>query len=412
MNLAKISLQNIRHRPLGSFLSVLLLAFGTGIIVLLLSASTEIERQFTRNIRGIDMVVGAKGSPLQLILSGVYHLDDPTGNIARSEFEELGKHPLVKKSIPLAYGDNYRGYRIVGTEKSYPEHYQAGLAGGDWWNEPGDVVLGATAARLTDLGLGDTFYGSHGLGQSIEEHENFTYRVTGVLAPTGTVIDKLILTSVSSVWAVHGDHHGDGKEEDHADHEHEENEEHTHHEDAREITAGLIQFRSPMGNLSLPRHVNQNTNMQAALPAIEINRLFTLLGAGVDILRWLAILIVVISAVSVFISLYQSLRARKYELALLRSLGAGSGQLLWITLLEGLIIALLGYLGGLLLGKGALVMMDQLARESYQYQLEVGLLTSQELLLLPMVLGLGALAAFLPALQAYRLSISKVLADA
>ena len=421
MRLSKISIQNIRHKPLSSFLSILLLAFGTGIIVLLLSASEQIEKQFTRNIKGIDLVVGAKGSPLQLILSGVYHIDAPTGNIPLEEFEKLAKNPMVEKAIPLAYGDNYEGYRIVGTEKSYPEHYDARMAEGNWWQSEGEVVLGASVARLKQVSIGDKFYSSHGLGEAIEEHENFEYTVTGILEPTGTVIDKLILTQVESVWAVHADH-DDGsktKAEEHDEHHEQDGhngdgqhaKEHDHDHEEQQITAGLLSFRSPMGNLMLPRMVNQNTSMQAALPAIEINRLFSLMGTGVQTLRILAILIVIISAISVFISLYQSLKERKFELALLRTMGAGSMQLLWIVLLEGIIIAFVGYLCGLLLGKVALYLMAKLAQETYQYSFQLQWITLAEVYLLPIVLAIGFLAALIPAIRAYRLNISKVLSD-
>ncbi len=398
MKLSKISLNNVRHNPLSSFLSVLLLTFGTGIIVLLMSASEKIDEQFTRNIRGIDMVVGAKGSPLQLVLSSVYHIDAPTGNIELSEFEKISRHPMVKKAIPLAYGDNYQGFRIVGTDTSYPMRYQAQLSQGRWWQQPGEVVIGASVDKLKPLELGAKIYSSHGVSQSIEQHEDFAYTVKGKLAPTGTVIDKLILTGVESVWAVHEhkEEHGSGE----------------HSEHPREITAGLISFKSAMGNLMLPRMVNENTNMQAALPAIEYNRLYGLMSDGVATLRALAILIVVISAISVFISLFKSLRERRHELALLRSMGAGRLQLFYIILLEGFIIAFIGYVLGLVFGKLGFLALSEMLSSSYQYQLDLDLISREELLLLPAVLTLGFLAALLPAIRAYRLDISKTLADA
>lgn len=426
MNIAKISVSNIRHKPLSAALSILLLAFGVGIIIMLMGTTEQLEKQFTKNIRGIDMVVGAKGSPLQLILSSVYQVDAPTGNISLQEFQKLSKNPLVEKAIPLAYGDNYEGYRIVGTTKEYPEHYEAELNQGNWWGKTGQVVMGARAASLTGAKLGTKFSGSHGLTNDMDEHDHFAYTVVGIMKPTGTVVDKLILTDVSSVWAVHESH---GEEEtpsgtadqghvDDHDHDHSESVDDTlaqstrHADEDQEITAGLVSFRSPMGNLTIPRMVNQNTNMQAALPAIEVNRLFSLMGTGVKTLRVLAILIVIISAISVFISLYQSLKERKFELALMRTMGASSSQLLLIVLIEGMVISLLGYLIGLGLGKLALFTISDLARDAYQYSLQMTWFTPNEALLLPATLLIGILAALLPAVQAYRLNISKVLSDA
>ncbi len=460
MNIGKISVRNIRYKPLSAFLSIMLLAFGVGIIIMLMGTTEQLEKQFTKNIKGIDMVVGAKGSPLQLILSSVYQIDAPTGNISLQEFEKLAKNPLVEKAIPLAYGDNYEGYRIIGTTKAYPKHYEAELAAGKWWGKSGEVSMGSRAAELTGARLGTKFSGSHGLINDMDHHDHFSYTVVGVMKPTGTVLDKLILTEVSSVWDVHATHgeepaapakdttnltyrdsnnavaevvKGEGEsegereregesegeregEETHQHHagedHHHAGEDHHHEDESREITAGLISFRSPMGNLTIPRMVNQNTNMQAALPAIEVNRLFSLMGTSVKILRILAFLIVFISAVSVFISLYQSLKERKFELALMRTMGAGSGQLFLIVLIEGLVIATLGYLFGLLLGKAALFTISQMAEGAYQYTLQMKWLTMNEALLLPASLGIGFVAAVIPALQAYRLNISKVLSDA
>ena len=465
MNLGKISVQNIRRKPLTAILSILLMAFGTGIIVLLLDGSRLIEKQLLSDVRGIDMVVGAKGSPLQLILSGIYHIDDPTGNISLEEFNKLASHPMVEKAIPLAYGDNYRGYRIVGTDTSYAMHYRARLAEGQWWQKTGAVVLGSAVARNTGLRIGDHFHSSHGLQSEGDVHENFEYRVVGIMAPTGSALDKLLLTAVSSVWHVHDHpqeetastptaekseaasrHEHDHEHEDEESHQHEneeghahehnhehaeaeklhhetegevefgtdgeENHRHGHEEEEREITVGLITFRSPMGNIMLPRMVNENTVMQAALPSIEINRLFSLMGSGVKTLRYLAVLIVLISAISVFISLYQSLKERKYELVLLRVIGAGNWQLMSIILLEGVLIAVGGYLLGMIMGKLGLLAILNLITSAYQYSLDFQWFGSSALIMLPATLGLGIAAALIPALMAYRLNISQELSDA
>lgn len=396
MRIGKISLNNIKHKPLSSILSIILLAFGVGIIIMLMGTSEQLEKQFTKNIRGIDMVVGAKGSPLQLILSSVYQIDAPTGNISLDEFNKLAKNPMVENAIPLAYGDNYEGYRIVGTSQNYPAHYEAQLKDGQWWKKSGEIVLGSRVAELAGLSIGDEFSGSHGLSNSIDEHDHFAYKVVGIMQPTGTVVDKLLLTDISSVWAVH-EHHEEG---------------HEHEEEPKEITAGLISFKSPMGNLTIPRMVNQRTNMQAALPAIEVNRLFSLMGSGVKTLRVLAILIIALSAFSVFVSLWQSLKERRYELALMRSMGGSGRQLLWIVLAEGLLISLLGYILGVILGKVSLVAISQLTEQTYQYEMSMQWITPVELILLPATLLIGTIAALIPAIQAYKTNISKVLSNA
>ena len=400
MSCFRISWKNILHRPLATVLSVMLLAFGTGIISLLISVSEQVEDQFTKNISGINMVVGAKGSPLQLILSSVYHIDAPTGNIPLDEYQKLIKNPMVKKGIPLAYGDNYNGYRMVGSEISYLEHFNAQLEQGRVWQKTGEAVIGSKVAELTELKIGSGFTGSHGLDKNMtDKHDHFQYKVSGILKPTGTVIDKLIITNIESVWAVHNHQEGD--------HDH-----HQHEEKPKEITAALIQFKNAMGNLTIPRMVNQKTSMQAALPAIEINRLFSLMGTGIETLRILAILIVIISGISVFISLYQSLKERKFELALLRSIGASRLQLSSILILEGIIISFLGYFAGIILAKSAMIFISNITEEAYSYSLGMNIFNTDELKLLGGILGVGFLASLLPSIQAFRLNISKTLSNA
>ena len=149
-------------------------------------------------------MVGAKGSPLQLILSSVYQADFPTGNIPLAEAERWRRHPLVESAIPLALGDNLAGFRIVGTEHAYAEHYGASLAAGRLWQAPFEATIGARVAADTGLAAGDRFVGSHGLAGGGAEHGAHAYTVVGVLAPSASVLDRLVLTPIESVWEVHG----------------------------------------------------------------------------------------------------------------------------------------------------------------------------------------------------------------
>ena len=138
-------------------MSLALLAFGVGMVSLMLLTEKQVNDAFERNIKDIDLVLGAKGSPLQLILANVYHIDAPTGNISLEAAQKVVKHPYIASGIPLAYGDNHEGYRIVGTDMGYVEHYGAELADGGWWNKTFDVTLGAKVAEATGLALGTRF---------------------------------------------------------------------------------------------------------------------------------------------------------------------------------------------------------------------------------------------------------------
>jgi putative ABC transport system permease protein len=142
VNIFKLSIKNIFNKPLSSFISLALLILGIGIISLLLQLNTLIKDQMDNNLRGIDMVVGAKGSPLQLILSSVYHIDSPTGNISLKDAENISKNRMVGSSIKILYGDNHKGFRIVGAEKKFIELYKGVIKEGTEWNNPYEVLVG------------------------------------------------------------------------------------------------------------------------------------------------------------------------------------------------------------------------------------------------------------------------------
>ncbi|MCK8492352.1 ABC transporter permease [Spirosoma sp. RP8] len=408
MNLFRISWSNLKDKPLSSFLSGLLMTFGITIISLLLLLNKQLDDQFRKNIKGIDMVLGAKGSPLQLILSSIYQIDSPTGNIPLEEAEKLTRNPMIKTAIPLSMGDNYRSFRIVGTNKKYIDHFDASVGQGRLFQQDLETVIGSRVADVAGLKLGDTFSGSHGLDAEGDVHADTKYKVVGILSPSNTVVDQLILTPLSSVWAIH-EHHDEHGEE----HEHEEGEAHEHeeHEEApREITSMLIQFRNPLG-MMIARGINTNSKLQAALPNIEINRLFSLLGVGVETLRGLAVVIMLISGISVFVSLYNSLKERRYEMALMLSMGATRAQLFGMLLLEGLVLALIGFGLGILLSRVGLWLFSNSVSSEYHYNLAAFGILPEEWILLGVAVLIGLLAAALPALGVYRMNISRTLAE-
>ena len=404
MNLLKISWANIWEKKLNSFLSILLLTLGIGLISLLLLLNKQLEDQFKRNLKGIDMVIGAKGSPLQLILSSIYQIDAPTGNIPLAEVNKLKMNPFVKSVIPLSMGDSYKGFRIVGTTSAYPEHFETQLAQGTLFNKPLEVTLGSKVAQATGLKLGDTFASSHGLDGNGDVHGDALYRVKGIFKPGNSVVDQLILTSLSSVWVLH-EHEKSASDVEMV---HQENE--GHQEDEKQVTSALIRFRNPMGLIALPRQINANTPMQSALPSIEINRLFSLLGVGIETLRILALIIILIAGASVFISLYNSLKERKYEMALMLSMGASRTKLFLMLLLEGTVLTCTGYLLAILFSRIGLWLFSQAAEQDFHYTLNGLSLLPEEIYLLAGALLLGLLAAALPSLRIYRLNISRTLA--
>ena len=396
MNIFKLSIKNIISKPLNSLLSLSLLILGIGIISLLLQLNSLIKDQMDNNLKGIDMVVGAKGSPLQLILSAVYHIDSPTGNISLEEAEKISKNRMVGSSIKLLYGDNYNGYRIVGTEKKFVELYKGEIKDGRLWDEAYEVVIGSKVYEKLNIKIGDELVSSHGLRETGEAHEDQVYEIVGLLKPTNSVLDQLILTSPESVWDIHG--------------EHEHDEEHEHDDD-REITAMLIKFKSPMNIIQFPRQINQETNLQAAVPSYEISRLFKLFGFGIETLSYMAYLIIIVSGFSLFINLFNSMRDRRYEMALMRTLGASRIQLSMMIIFESLILTILGFVIGLLFSRIGVMFVSSLMEESLNYDLNSFLVLNEEFWLLGLSIFIGLISSLIPALQVYKMNISETLAD-
>ena len=426
MNIFKLSIKNIVSKPLNSILSLALLIFGIGIISLMLQLNSLIKTQMDNNLKGIDMVVGAKGSPLQLILSAVYHIDSPTGNISVEDAEKIKNNRMVGSSIDLLYGDNFKGYRIVGTEQKFLDLYNAKIKEGKKWDEPFEVVVGSKIYSKFNIKIDDELVSSHGLRETGELHTDRLFKVVGLLESSNSVIDQLIVTSPQSIWDLHDDHdHGNEEHDEEHDHEHDEehdhehdeehdhehDEEHDHEHDDKEITAMLIKFKSPMNIIQFPRQINEDTNLQAAVPSYEISRLFKLFGFGIETLTYLAYLIIIVSAFSLFINLFNSMRERKYEMALIRTLGSSRRQLSMMIIFESLILTTVGFFIGLLVSRLGVMFVSSLMEESLNYNLKSFGILNEELWLLGLSIFIGLISSIIPALQVYNLNISETLAD-
>ena len=409
--LLKLAWNNIVKRPFSSGLSVLLLASSIMIIILSFLTMQQIESKFNENANKIDLVVGAKGSRLQLVLCNVFHVDNPTGNIRMKDVTFLTKHPFVKNAIPISLGDNYKSYRIVGTNQNFLQKlYKAPLKQGKLFEKPYEVVLGFNAANKMDLKLGDSFYGSHGIDASIHEHQDAKYLVVGLLDYSGEVIDNLILTSLESVWQVHSEDHQKGS----FDLNYEKKHDHHHHkitlvEEDKEITALLVNYKSQRAKFSIPGIVNNKEQLMAAEPSIEIQRLLDLVQPAVKVVTVLAWFIFGLAFFSMLITMINSMKNRKYEIAMMRASGATSKLVLISILTEGFLIAFIGGLLGVFMGHIFLEIMGQYLTNHYHYQFSGLVFNYFELWLLIGTIATGIISAFIPAIAAYNMDISSTL---
>lgn len=445
MTLFSISTRYLKERWSNTLLYVIVMALGVALMTALLLFGHQVKDRLYRDGAGIDVVVGAKGSPLQLILSTVQHVDIPTGNIPLSEAERLKRHPQIRQAIPLSLGDTYRQFRIVGTEPTYLEKFSVEYAAGNIWQDSMQAVVGATVARETGLDMGDTFVGAHGLMPGGHDHAETPYTIVGVLEPTGTVLDRLIITSLESVWDVHADHDDHAHEDDehdhaeehnhdehenhgheshdHGDHDHDDghnhdhdsqNHEHDHeaHADtdaSREVTALLVTYSNRAAALSFPRMINQQTQMQAASPAFEMARLVDLIGVGTDTAFLFAGFLVSVAMASVLIGLLNSIRERRYDLAVFRTLGASRGKVMCLVLIEGMMIAIVGSVAGLLIGHGFVEAIGMFTDKGIEIGLKGFIFLPEVWGMLAIVLVLSFLICLVPAWEAYRTNIRSIL---
>ena len=316
MNLLRLSLANLSLSPLSTAVNILLLSLGTGSIAILLIATHLLSAALIRDAADIDLVVGAKGSPLQLVLSGLYHADIPTGNIRLSEARTLMEHPMVESAIPLSLGDSHKGFRIVGTNEDYVDIYDGQLAEGKLPSNLLEIAIGSSVSKATGLSLGATFSGQHGLDGAGHAHDEDSYTVVGIFEASDTVLDRLLITTLESVWLVHGESrpnsgtfdttqtnrphehedvhaHADAEaseamlddhhEGEHVEHQHQHQHEDesireyvgdkekqtTAHAEAQAITVLLVKYATPIAAITLPREINDKSALQAASPAYE-----------------------------------------------------------------------------------------------------------------------------------------------
>jgi putative ABC transport system permease protein len=412
MKIIAIAFRYLFSRPLAAGLNLMLLSLSLASITFVLLTAEQMDKTFERDLAGIDLVVGAKGSPMQLILAGVFHIDVPPGNIPLAAVKELAKNPQVARLIPLSLGDSYKGFRIVGTTAAYAAHYNTPLAQGSLWSRAMQVVLGSQVAQDTGLQVGASFAGSHGLGGAGKTHADNPYVVTGIMAPCGCVLDRLILTATESVWHVHEVHAaapGIPDQVDHDDDKHDDKHGGGEDDSKREVTLALITYTSPLAAVSLPRFINTTTAMQAAAPAVEITRLLRMVGVGTDVLRGFGAVLLLTAGLSVFIALWNAVRERRADLAMLRMLGASPQKVASLVLCEALLLALLATVLGLLMGHTLTALVGQWLQAERSVSLTGWTWLSAEWWVPVLALGVAILAALLPTLQAYRLDVTTLL---
>jgi len=443
MNLVKIVTKNMRQRALATTLTGVSVALAVALTVAIVHIKRGMQQRFEQSTLGYEMVVGAKGSPLQLVLNTVFNLDISPGNIPWSLVEKLQADKRVKAAVPFSVGDNYHGFRIVGTTDIFGETFGYKLAEGRWFtcsidalrdafkealehsqeriakekgveppkpaahhHNPAEAVIGATVARETGLRVGQTFIAAHGVEVSpnAEEHTDNPWTVTGILAPTGTAVDRGLYINLDSFYHIEGHEVRDVPQKD-AKPEEKDND-----PDPGQVSAVALKLRSPIHALPLYREINDGADAMAAFPAVEVRKLFAIVGNIDRILLAQAILIGLVAGVAIAVSIYNSMSERRREIAILRALGARRRTIFAIVVWEAVAICAVGAAVGVVGGHLIVVAANAALRHVSGFTVAPLALEAAELWVVAGSVALGALAGIGPAWQAYRTEVAENLA--
>jgi putative ABC transport system permease protein len=387
--LLRIAWRDLRQKPLQHALTVIVASAAIGLSVAVMLIAASVRQGMVDASMPFDMIVGAKGSPTQLIFNTIFLQDTPTGNIPGLLYERLANDGRAERVIPFAFGDNYEGHRIVGTtgeifqlRPGLREEPIFALKEGRLFDEEHEVVLGATAAARLHLEIGDSFKAVHGVVEELEHEEHDEdYVVVGILAQMNRPYDSGIFTPIESVWEIHGN-------------------------ESRDVTALMVTPKDYTGLMQMYQEINSSQEAQAAFPGAVMANIFDMLGQGEDVMAVVSYIVLAMALITIVISLYWSVLDRARENAVLRAIGAGRRDILQIVVMESAIIilasAVSGILSGHLLAYGVAAYM-QSATALYA---PAGFMI-QELYIVGTVALLGIAASLLPAAGAYRADVAQ-----
>jgi putative ABC transport system permease protein len=400
--IAYLTWKSIQNRKLTSLLCVVSIAMSVALLLGVERIKNGARDGFTNTISQTDLIVGAKGGPLQLVLYTVFRIGSPTNNIRYSSYTEIKNFPEVDWTIPISLGDAYRGYRVVGTDENLFKHYRYR---GDQKINIFDVVLGYEVAQKFQHKTSDSIILSHGISKkSFMEHSVMPFKVVGILKPTATPLDRSVFITLEGMEAIHfGWENGvPSKNPDITP-------ENLKKENIRigQITSFLLKTKSRIQTLKLQRKIDSFSAdpMMAVIPGLALHQLWRTLSYVENILYLISLCVLAVGLISVIVSLYTSLNERRREISIFRALGAGAGKVVSLLLFESSLIVLTGILIGTMLLYLCLFLVQPYLESNFSLYLPIQFLSSIELIYLGGILLGGITAGFIPAIKAYRNSL-------
>lgn len=413
MHLLRIALASLANRRFTALLTVFAIALSVCLLLTVERVRTEARASFASTISGTDLIVGARSGSVNLLLYSVFRIGNATNNIRWDSFETLAKHPQVKWAIPLSLGDSHRGYRVLGTDTGYFEHYRYGrgqplqLAQGKPFADLFEVVLGAEVAEALKYKLGEQIVLAHGVATvSLTQHDDKPFRVVGILARTGTPVDRTLHISLAGMEALHVDWQNGMPARGNAKVSAEQARD--MHLQPKAITAVLLGLKSKVATFAVQRQVNEYRGepLLAILPGVALQELWSLMGTAEKALFVVSLFVVLTGLIGMLTAILTSLNERRREMAILRSVGARPWHIAGLLVLEALTLALAGAVLGLALLYGGIAASQGWVQAQYGLYLPLALPSAYEWSLLGAILGAALLMGGVPAWRAYRQSLA------
>jgi putative ABC transport system permease protein len=409
----RLAWKSLLNRRLAAALLVCSIALSVALLAGVERVRTQTEASFTRAVAGTDLVVGARSGPVNLMLYAVFRIGDATNNISWKSYETIAANTRVAWTVPLSLGDSHRGFRVLGTTPAYFQHYRTGtdrplaFRDGKPFADVFDAVIGAEVAERLGYRVGDSITLAHGTGNvSFAEHDDKPFRVVGILAPTGTAVDRTVHVQLEGIEAIHADWQAGGRVPGLS----------ITPEQARKldlkpkaITAILVGVKSKAAVFQLQRAINEYREepLLAVLPGVALQQVWQIVGVAERALFLVAAAVAAASLAGLIALHLAALDARRRELAILRALGAPPRAIFGLVLGESFLLTAAGIVLGVVVLQAGLVAAAAFIETRFGLVLEAGLPTVNEAALLAAVLVCGTLAGAIPAWRAYRLALAE-----
>lgn len=420
--LVGLAARSLWNRRGSAALTVFAIAISVMLLVGVETLRNGARESFARTISGTDLIVGARSGPINLLLYSVFRIGDATANVSWPSFELVSRHPDVAWTIPISLGDSHRGYRVMGTNGDYFRHYLYGnrqplvVAAGKAFEDEHDAVIGAEVAGTLHYAIGEEITIAHGIGEvSFAEHGDHPFRIAGILAPTGTPVDRTVHVALRAIAEIHEDWQGGAQSAATAPrHPHDiDDPEGAAAEEVAQpalagITAFLVGMRSKDSVLQMQRALNESRAepLTAVIPGVALQQLWQIVGVADRALFVVATFVVLAGLIGMLTSILTSLRERRREMAILRAVGARPMHVFALLMLEAGLLAMAGVVLGILAAHAALAASTSLIASRFGLFMEIGGPGAYDLLLAGAVIGAAVLAGLVPAWLAYRNSLA------